>query len=134
MMLEEMPDPKNSFLFGLRYQTASELAFYTPGNPRTVSINKWKRPNVYDFWWEDEDLIGKDAVGVSDKPTLHETNLLEVFDRVDPPVKLIIYRKQGFLRRKTTSEPVKVFYLYRAYGFKGGLEWQPPNQPDIRAG
>ena len=134
MMLAEMPDPKNSFLFGLRYQTASELAFYSPGQLRTVSINKWKRPNVYDYWWKDEDLIGKDAVGVSAKPNLHETNLPEVFDRVDPPAKLIIYRKQGFLRRQITSEPVKVFYLYRAYGFKGGLRWEPLNQSDIRAG
>ena len=43
---DTMPDPQRTFLFGLRYQTASELAFYTPGQPATVSINKWKRPNV----------------------------------------------------------------------------------------
>lgn len=133
-MLKTMPDPKNSFLFGLRYQTASELAFYTPGQPRTVSINKWKRPNVYDFWWKDEDLIGKDAVGVSAKSSLHNSILIKVFDRVDPPVKLIILKKRGFMRRQLTSEPVKVFYLYRAYGFKGGLRWEPLNRSDIRAG
>ena len=132
--LARMPDPQNTFLFGLRYQTASELAFYTPGQPRTVSINRWNRPNVYDFWWKDEDLIGKDAVGVSVKADLHETSLPEVFERVDPPIKRIIYKKQGFLRRELTSVPVKVLYLYRAYGFKGGLRWKPPSQSDIRAG
>ncbi len=130
----QMPLPAETFLFGLRYQTASELAFYTPGQPRTVSINKWKRPNVYDFWWKDEDLIGKDAVGVTYEPDSHLTRLNQIFDRVDPPLKLTIYKRAGFLRRRTTDEPVKVFYLYRAYGFRGGLRWVPPDRPDIRAG
>ena len=58
-----MPAPERTFIFGLRYQTASEMAFYTPGKPHTVSINRWKRPNVYDYWWTDADLLGWDAVG-----------------------------------------------------------------------
>ncbi len=132
-LLRQMPRPDDTFLFGLRYQTASELAFYTPGQPRTVSINKWKRPNVYDFWWEDKDLIGKDAVGVTYAPDSHLTRLNHIFERVDPPVELTIAKRLGFLRRQSTDEPVVVFYLYRAYGFKGGLRWQPPNPSDIRA-
>ncbi len=132
-MLQEMPEPDNAFLFGLRYQIASELAFYTPGQPRTVSINKWKRPNVYDFWWKEEELLGKDAVGVTENDDSHTTILKQIFNRVDPPLKLTIYKTQGFMRRVSTREPVKAFYLYRAYGFKGGLRWEPPDRSDIRA-
>ena len=134
-MLKKMPDPKNTFVFGLRYQTASELAFYMPGQPRTVSINRWKRPNVYDFWWEDKTLAGKDAVGVSYGPsTLHLKRLETIFERVEAPVKLTIYKRKGFMKRRSTNEAVEVFYLYRCFGFKGGLRWVPPNRADIRAG
>lgn len=133
-ILRAMPDPQNTFVFGLRYQTASELAFYMPGRPQTVSINRWKRPNVYDYWWQDADLIGKDAVGVTYDPSSHQTRLHQVFERVDPPVKLTIFKRKGFLRRKITDEPVEHFYIYRAYRFKGGLRWIPPDRSDIRAG
>lgn len=132
-MRRQMPRPADTFLFGLRYQTASELAFYAPGQPRTVSINKWKRPNVYDFWWKDEDLLGRDAIGVTDTSAGQRVRLNQIFERVDPPVKLIVYKRAGFLRRRTTAAPVKVFYLYRAYGFKGGLRWEAPDEFDIRA-
>jgi len=133
-MLKEMPDPDHTFLFGLRYQTASEMAFYVPGQPRTVSINKWNRPNVYDFWFKDQDLLGKDAVGVSKYKDIHKTLLARIFDRVEPPIELTIYKKRGLMRREATREPVKKFYLYRSYGFKGGLRWEPPSASDIRAG
>lgn len=129
-MLATMPDPKNTFLFGLRYQIASELAFYAPGQPRTVSINKWKRPNVYDYWWKDQDLMGRDAVGVTYRPDSHLTQLNQVFDKVAPPVRLDIYQERGLGKKNTF---IKSYYLYRAYGFRGGLRWVPPNRSDIRA-
>jgi undecaprenyl-diphosphatase len=129
-MLETMPDPKKTFLFGLRYQISSELAFYAPGQPQTVSINKWKRPNVYDYWWKDEDLIGWDAVGVTYSPDSHLTQLHQVFDRVDPPLRLDIFKERVFSRNRYF---VKSFYLYRAYGFRGGLRWEPIHSDDIRA-
>lgn len=132
-MLEKMPDPQKTFLFGLRYQIASELAFYTPGNPQTVSINKWKRPNVYDYWWKNEDLIGWDAVGVTYDPKSHINRLNQVFDYVASPIELKIFGDSVFYQDESAKESVKVFYLYRAYGFKGGLKWVPPDRSDIRA-
>jgi len=126
---QAMPNPGKTFLFGLRYQIASELAFYAPGQPQTVSINRWKRPNVYDYWWTDTDLIGWDAVGATDRPDSHTTMLDQVFARVDPPVRLDIHRAGG----PGTREPIQTFWIYRAYGFTGGLRWQPPNRRDIRA-
>ena len=135
-LARSMPRPGETFFFGLRYQTASELAFYTPGQPETVSINKWKRPNVYDYWWEDEDLLGWDAVGVTDDPESHLKRLTQVFDRVNPPETLNIYRNSIWSQMSAADPagtPVKTYYLYRAYGFKGGLRWDPPDHSDIRA-
>ncbi len=126
-----MPNPDRTFLFGLRYQTASELAFYTPGQPPTVSINKWKRPNVYDYWWQDADLIGWDAVGVTFEAHDHQTRLNRIFARVEAPVKLEITRRPFW--GQAPDEPVRTFYLYRAYGFKGGLRWEPKDKTDVRA-
>lgn len=131
---KQMPDPARTFLFGLRYQTASELAFYTPGQPDTVSINRWDRPNVYDYWIKDADLIGYDAVGVTTNPGAYTSRLRQIFTRVDEPVRLDIYRKRPFSSSDKPTKPVKTYYLYKAYGFKGGLRWIPPEKSDIRAG
>jgi len=136
VVMDEMPDPQRTFLFGLRYQIASELAFYTPGQPETVSINKWNRPNVYDYWWKDEDLKGFDAVGVSGNANLQQL-LNQVFERVEPPEEIKIYRHYitrnwRYFPADLVEKPVKVYYLYRAYGFKGGLRWEPSSKKDIR--
>jgi undecaprenyl-diphosphatase len=128
-----MPRPEQTFLFGIRYQIASELAFYTPGQPETVSINRWSRPNVYDYWWEDKDLLGFDAVGATAKPQ-NRQRLLEAFERVDEPVELKVYKTRGLFLDALFREPIRTFYLYRAYGFKGGLRWQPKDAKDVRAG
>ena len=133
-MLDTLPNPDEAFLFSFRYQEASELAFYTPGQPRTVSINRWDRPNVYDYWVEDADLLGRDAVGVSYSPDHHLNRLSRVFERVDPPVAVPIDRRRPLFGANRSEPPVKVFYLYRAYGFKGGLRWVPPGGRDVRAG
>ncbi len=133
-MVSGMPAPANTFIFGVKYQTASELAFYTPGNPRTVSINRWDRPNVYDYWWQDADLVGKDAVGVTQNAESHLNQLNQVFEKVDPPVPVYVYRVPAVGTTSKDKTPFKVWYLYRAYGFKGGLRWVPPAAGDVRAG
>lgn len=126
-----MPRPEHSFIFGLRYQVASELAFYMPDQPETVSINRWHRPNVYDYWWQDQELIGKDAVGVTREES-SRGRLLEVFERVDPPVTFSIYPPRADQTDSKTFLPVRTLYIYRCYGFKGGLRWIPPQPGDIR--
>lgn len=131
-MMKEMPRPGKTFLFGLHYQEASELAFYTPGNPKTVSINRWGRPNVYDYWWEDRDLIGWDGIGVTYDPVSHTSRLNQVFRRVDPPVELKIFSRAENKNGSQSKTPIKIFYIYRGYGFKGGLKWVPEGKSDIR--
>jgi undecaprenyl-diphosphatase len=127
----QMPDPQNTFLFGTRYQVASELAFYTPGQPETVSINRWDRPNVYDYWWVDKDLIGNDAIGILASKGKRE-KLLEVFHRVDSPEKITLKINSIWFDSDSTTAPSKSWYAYRCYGFKGGLRWVPPDESDIR--
>jgi hypothetical protein len=128
-----MPHPKNTFIFGVRYQIASELAFYVPGQPYTVSINRWHRPNVYDYWWQDRDLVGKDAVGVSRNKNGRE-RLLEVFERVEPAIPFSVYPPRESGTEGHALQPVKTLYIYRCYDFKGGLRWRPRNEHDIRIG
>jgi undecaprenyl-diphosphatase len=126
--VQGMKRPEQTFIFGLRYQLASELAFYMEGQPRTVSINRWSRPNVYDFWFTDEMLLGQDAVGVFEhKPVI--TVLPEVFERVDPVVTVRLRRIGPWFGEET----VQTLYLARCYGFKGGLAWVPKSSADVRA-
>jgi undecaprenyl-diphosphatase len=131
-MLREGANPAHTFIFGLNYQVASELAFYVPDQPRTVSINRWHRPNVYDYWWEDRDLIGKDAIGVIENPK-SEKRLAEVFEHVDSPEEISIYRFSIWDKAMNEATLVKKWYIYRCYGFKGGLRWIPKRVGDIRA-
>ncbi|MCI5183462.1 MAG: hypothetical protein D3921_13275 [Candidatus Electrothrix sp. AW1] len=126
--IQDMPQPKETFIFGLRYQFASELAFYMQGNPRTVSINRWSRPNVYDFWFTDKMLLGKDAVGIFEHEPV-STVLPEVFKRVDPVKKVTLTRTGPWFGEET----VQTLYMARCYGFTGGLAWVPKDPADIRA-
>jgi len=119
----QMPRPDHTFLFGLKYQIASELAFYVPGQPYTVSINRWNRPNVYDYWWQDSDLIGADAIGVLDDDQSRE-RLLTIFEKVKTPETVVIHHR---------GTPIRTFYIYRCQGFKGGLRWIPSRSQDVRA-
>ena len=125
---QAMPRPKATFLFGLRYQYASELAFYTPGQPQTVSINRWTRPNVYDYWFDDAMLTGQDGIGIlEDKETAAQVRTL--FRRADPVEIIELHRTSPWFG----TQVVQTLYLFRGYGFKGGLRWVPRQQNDIRA-
>lgn len=127
-VMAAMPARGNPFIFGISYQFASELAFYVPGQPRTVSLNRWTRPNVYDYWFNDAMLKGRDGVGVIDDPNL--IVLLRVmFDRVEIARSLPVYRDYPLLGRQL----VATYHLVRAYGFKEGQRWQPRQAEDIRA-
>ena len=125
--LKHMEQPENTFIFGLRYQFASELAFYMQGQPRTLSINRWSRPNVYDFWFTDEMVMGMDGVGIFEHKGMDKL-LPQVFERVEPAEEIILYRESPWFGR----EPVHTLYLARCYGFKGGLRWQSKEPGDIR--
>ena len=135
-LVQTMPHPRHTFIFGLDYQTASELAFYTPTKPRTVSINRWSRPNVYDYWWQDKDLMGWDAVGVTYDSMSHWGRFKGGFRTCGSAGKAGYFPafRRTASRAGDRKQIVKTFFLYRAYGFKGGMRWIPPKSGDIRAG
>lgn len=126
--LEQMENANDPFIFGIRYQLASELAFYVPGQPETVSINRWNRPNVYDYWVDDTMLKGRDGVGVTRDPKYLD-QLKTVFTHVELDREVPIYRYSPWKGK----EEVITYYVYRAYDFQGGQRWKPWNKNDIRA-
>jgi len=68
MVKDSLPMPEKTFVIARRRQTASELAFYMPGNP---VVYRWKghRGRVtsqYELWPGPEDKAGWDAVIVID--------------------------------------------------------------------
>ena len=126
--VKKMDRPDQTFIFGLQYQYASELAFYVPGQPRSVSINRWTRPNVYDFWFKDNMFLGKDAVGVFEDRQM-AAQIESLFTRTDPVEEVQLHRDSPWFGRQV----VQTLYLFRGYGFKGGLRWQPTTKDDIRA-
>ncbi len=130
--VKSMPRPERTFIFGRRYQIASELAFYVPGQPFTVSINRWNRPNVYDYWFDDGQLLGMDAVGVT-RSKDDRRLLQQVFRSVGPPLPVTLSDRRRGLLGKRREIPVRTLYIYRCFSFKGGLRWIPPDKNDIRA-
>jgi len=64
--------PPNAFLMSDRYQIASELAFYVPGQPRVYNPNLGRRMNQYDVWGGWDELQGRDGYfatyGAGDPP------------------------------------------------------------------
>jgi undecaprenyl-diphosphatase len=108
--VEGMPDPRRTFLVSSRYQITSELAFYVPGRPPAYNFNLGRRLNQYDFWEGPDSHRGWDAVYVEEGAHPIDTRVLAAFSRVDPPIVLEITRG---------GRVIRVFSLYRAYGFLG---------------
>ncbi len=52
------------FIFSTNYHVASELAFYTAGNPQTYCINLGRRMNQFDMWAGVEQFEGKGYYGI----------------------------------------------------------------------
>jgi len=108
--VERMPDPRRTFLVSDRYQITSELAFYTPGRPPAYNFNLGRRLNQYDFWEGPDSRLGWDAVYVEDGMRPLDERVRAAFERVDPPTVVEVKRGERVIR---------VFSLYRGYGFRG---------------
>jgi 4-amino-4-deoxy-L-arabinose transferase-like glycosyltransferase len=109
----DMPGRANLLYIGYEYKAASELAFYLPGRPETVSNNLVGRPGLqYDYWADPDTLMGRDAVFVYDQRNayreLQRLTALFTHLRVEPPLK--VYRK---------NELVTTFHIYRCYDYRG---------------
>jgi undecaprenyl-diphosphatase len=73
-------------------------------------------------------FVGKDGVGVV-RDRKYEKELATIFNRIELDREVPVYRESPWHGR----ELVTTYYIYRAYGFQGGLRWHPRNKEDIRA-
>jgi len=97
------------FVFSDQYMTASELAFYVEGRPTTYCVDLGRRMNQYDLWPGLDRLVGQEAIYVAGNDM--RADLAGAFDRVEAEPMVTISSKSG--------RPIKTFFVYRCYGFKG---------------
>jgi 4-amino-4-deoxy-L-arabinose transferase-like glycosyltransferase len=98
------------FIASDRYQIASELAFYVPGQPRTYNINLGRRMNQYDIWGDVDRLRGQDGVVVTYRMEAPPPELQEAFDSLELAEQVTI---------ADHGRPVQRFTLFRGQGFRG---------------
>lgn len=141
-----MPDPEKTFVLALSDPVASELAFYVPSQPATVSLERWLRPNADEDWWKHADVLGWDAVGVrcDDDKDGSVARMQDVFEKIEPVEEIVFYRKAGIGQQGQGAE-IRRCTLYQAYRFNGGVKAKPeensgpdaapdlPMQPDQAA-
>ncbi len=99
-----------AFVLSDRYQIASELAFYMPGNPVTYNANFGRRMNQYDLWPGFHGLVGQNALYVEWQEGPLRSELSEMFASCDTGQRVEIVRD---------SEPIRLIMLYSCYDFKG---------------
>jgi hypothetical protein len=109
---QRFADPKRVFFMSDVYDITASLAFYLPGQPRTYCL--WwdgRRMNQYDLWGGPQDKLGWDALLVLKGDAAGMPPVLsEMFQSVSGP-----YRYVSSYR----NVPVRPFYYYLCYGYKG---------------
>ena len=78
----KLPMPEKTFVVTRRRQTASELAFYMPGNPRTYrwSGNRRRVTTQYELWPVPDTMSGWDALFITDADKDVPPDLPDHFD------------------------------------------------------
>lgn len=110
--LDQMPNRNNTFVFSLEPGISSELAFYTPGSPQTISLDHETRTLHKDTLENRFKLTGKDGLGlVTSREALNRVKNL--FDRVELEREL---RLQAPGRDSSTAP--QSYYIVRAFHFK----------------
>lgn len=105
-----------TFLLSDRYQIASEIMFYVPTHPKTLSIPIWRRMNQFDVWGGTEQVLGWNAIYVTDL-----TN--------EPPAEVLLAFES--VRREWPNDLLPLdransWAIFWCYGFRGF----PPLKPD----
>ncbi len=107
---------KSVALGAATYDVASRMAFYTKGQPATVCLFLRTRANSYAAWNGKAGLqSGGDALLACD---------VTREDAVVPPFEMVFDRVERVsapvtvYRRRVYREPVKIYALYRCYGYR----------------
>ncbi|VUZ85680.1 Undecaprenyl phosphate-alpha-4-amino-4-deoxy-L-arabinose arabinosyl transferase [Candidatus Methylomirabilis lanthanidiphila] len=108
----EMSRRRPVFVFGDRYQVASEVMFYVPDHPKTYNIQLGqRRMNQFDVWGGTEEVRGWDAIFVTDRPDLPDA-VVRSFDVVQPESPNAHSEVGG-------SSSLNPWSIFRCYGFRG---------------
>ncbi len=131
--MEKMPEPKTTFVFGWEYKVPSVLSFYLPGQPETFGNDVLGQPLLqYQYWFEEEALLGRDAVFVVDKrqkfvppgttkrqwwdmdiPTRRQT----VIDYLEKHFESVVWN--GDFLPEFRGKTITRFSIYRCHGYTG---------------
>ncbi len=105
-LLEQFPSPGKAFVVARRRQTASELAFYMPGQPEVYRWNGRKRhiTSQYELWPGPLDRKGQDALMVFEDASELPEDLVSCFEQVKYMKKIVISLGHGRER---------IFYAYQ---------------------
>ena len=112
---EFAPDDR-VFFFGTKYQTASELAFYLPGRPRTYCASSHPLSNQYDMWGGSRDLLGWNAVYVRRSKKSVDLTVPDFvassFERIEPAGEETVSR---------FGITIRYHKAWKCYGFRGWI-------------
>ncbi len=117
---QTMPEDVPLFYLGKRYQTASELAFYLPDQPKTYCIFYDPPENQYNLWKGSENLIGHNAIFMmcmkDQERMILPPQVENAFERIERG-SANVEARNGF--------SVRYQQAWRCYSFKG---WSTPEE------
>lgn len=104
----------HAFVFTLRYQTASEIAFYYP-NKYIHCFPVARRMNQFDVWEDLQKLVGKDGVLIIEKPSDEQSIeiLRTCFEDLEWQKNVDVFR------RDVVTKPIRSYSIYLCKKFKG---------------
>lgn len=108
---QEMSRSRPTFVFSDRYQVASEVMFYVPAHPTTYNIQLERRMNQFDVWGGTAEVLGWDAIFVTDRPDPPDA-VLRSFDRVE-------LERPTHLPEVVKERGHGPWSIFRCYGFRG---------------
>ncbi len=114
-------DGKPYFIAGINYRADSVLAYYLKGKPETQGLYLNSRRDQYYIWTDPTKLVGQNALLCLDDVNEDAVALARVyFDRVELVASPVATRP-GIIG------PVKTWFVYRCYNFKG---YKPDDHAD----
>ncbi len=82
--LKDWPGSKKPFIFGLRHQICSLVAFYTPGHPKVEGLFvPQRRLSQFLLWTDPARLEGRDGLGVVKENSSRQEYVAQMFKKVD---------------------------------------------------
>ncbi len=103
--LEGMSD--SAFILTDWYHTASLLNYYIPSRPQSFLI---KTSDRFKYFSPGPQIVGRDALYVSEKNRLHVARVAKLFEKVEPA---------GVYTIKRNNKVIEVFYFFRCYNYRG---------------